>query len=278
MSVLAGESVERRMEKIDSLLNALTGEVSELKKSLDTLSAAQARPADSDTGDTKAAAVLLPETQQKIMASRPLNFQTTALGFAIAHHLGQEGNDYVYEVYEYFDENEEQYFHLGFTFLHWLNKWGVRFTGGAAISNRIDYAFASVACLRSIKRFYFGDYEFTHIFALAEIGNTYRQFYYWPQQSTPGYAYDDSETYAKVYSKGNNSIHAMIGFGTDFNTFDGWKISPEVGYRVNYYTSRYQDSKEWPQNVSPGAPQPQRPKSDISVNVAFGVNMYIFFR
>jgi hypothetical protein len=263
----APDSVARKVERIDSLVGQLEREIGTLKSMLaaeetesrpDTDTAARARDGE------PTAMIFMSEAQKRIMRNFRGEDTTTALGMAFGHYIGESGDTY--------DPQYPVLFAL--TFQHWLGRWGVKSSLGFNTERRIEYGFVNLALLRSIKRFTIGKREFTHLYAMAEVGGLWRDRSY----------YDQNAMRSKVFSEPDRVVHGLAGFGIDINVFDGWKITPELGYRVNYFVSRYQDSDEWPRASSGGGytlpePEPpQPPRSDVSVNVYAALNLNLFFR
>lgn len=263
----ARDSVTGTIERIDSLMEQLEGEIGALKEMLAGLKAQPGSGVDS-TGETAAdeptATIFMSEAQKQIIRNFRGEDTATALGMAFGYYIGESGDTY--------DTQYPVLFAL--TFQQWLGKWGLKSTLGFNTERRIEYGFVNLALLRSIKRFSIGKREFTHLFAMTEIGGLWRDRSY----------YNPATGRGAMYSTPDRVVHGLAGFGIDINVFDGWKITPELGYRVNYFVSRYQDSDEWPPLSSGGShtladPElPRRPRSDVSVNIYATLNVNLFFR
>jgi hypothetical protein len=271
------DSLKLLLEKMEQLEKHLL----EMKETLQELKEAAPDTVKEVKEDTSAqeqvplaAELLRPERKKLVEAAKPV-FRTRAVGYALHVQMFS-----------------------GMNYFQWLGKWGVRAVCGGlygTILGDLEKTFKlGIGGMRSIHTFdLFKTRDFFHLYATAGMGMEWQwenfTFYRGVNYIDSFYYMEPVPVDSGFFDVPDFQVSGFAGFGTEILFLDGMRLVPEIGYRLSYYISRYQDSDKWKKshNLSKTDNQyignnddniwEERPKSDLSLDLFFGINILFYF-
>jgi hypothetical protein len=230
---IAAAASADRIDRIERLLGEVRTELDSLKRE----SASESQAGLVGTTPAPVLGGLLSERERALARASQTDLRKEAAGYSFSPDLP-----------------------LGMNLLYWADPWGVRFEGGAIITDQTRVAGLSVTGLYGIHRFSALDLLETHLYALAGAGFTWERVLW------------ESNISEHWFSLPDKWIHAQLGVGTELTFFGlgGVRFAPETGLQASQYLSRHERSA--------GNTFGTVPESDFSLEPFFAFHMSFYFR
>ena len=234
--------------KIEALLEELQAEMKVLKKQLEA-----AKPQLEVVGSDSAVASrsqamedLLTERQKKIISAGGSPLHTSAVGLSTGPFMT-----------------------LAFSYVYWWHPWGFKALAGSRLEEA-EQEFNTLAGFYLLRSF--------HSFSLLDIENLFHLYgyggsgFHWQKEQ-----YEDVFP-EKVYENPDVSAEILLGVGTEISIplLGGVRITPEIGYKAEFFFSRYQNSDDW--KATKEIHGEDRPESDFSLVLNFNFDFYFYFK
>ncbi|MBF0431528.1 MAG: hypothetical protein HQK83_09630 [Fibrobacteria bacterium] len=245
-------SIQKKVEKIDSLLIILQQEVNELKSQVKNVSSVDSQKnKPQKAAQQPIASELLSRRQKALWLASGSSYHNIAVGYSMTGSIP-----------------------FGFCFLHKFEKWGYKAEAGMIWSEEENIS-SGGARLNLIRSLHIFDLFDTHSlqFHLYSLGGT---GFRWEERQYPQYTTQPNAS--GTYEIPDRQMEVMIGAGTEISLpfTGGFRLAPELRYIASYYLNRFQDSQTW--KAQSDSQKEERPEKNFGLEYELGFNFYFYFK